>query len=178
MSPEELLSLGLSRELVVLVISTLPISELRGAIPVAINVFGFPWYKAYLLAVAGNLIPVPFLLLFFNGAYRVLGKIDFIRRFFDWIIKRTRERGGLVEKYERIGLMLFVAIPLPVTGAWTGSFAAVIFGIKPRYASLSIIAGVLIAGVIVTCLSLLGWTGALIAGLCLVILAVFGLWKI
>ena len=178
MSPDELLGLGLTRELVVLVVSALPISELRGAIPIAINIFGFPWYKAYLLAIIGNLIPVPFLIFFFNAIYRLLCRIKIIKRFFDWLLERTRRRGQIIEKYERIGLMLFVAIPLPVTGAWTGSLAAIIFGIKIRYAFLSILAGVLIAGVIVTCLSLLGWIGAVIAGVCLVALAVFSLWKI
>ena len=178
MSPEELLGLGLSRELVVLILSILPISECRGAIPVAINLFGFPWYEAYVLAIIGNLIPVPILLLFFNTFYRLVGRIGFIRRYFDWVLERTRQRGKMVEKYERIGLMLFVAIPLPVTGAWTGAFAAIVFGIGFRYAFLSITAGVFIAGAIVTCLSLLGWTGAIIAGACLVLLAIFGLWKL
>ena len=178
MSPDELLVLGFSRELVVIIISALPISELRGGIPVAINVFGFPWYEAYLLAIIGNLIPVPVLLLFFNSIYRLLGKIAVIKRYFDWLIKRTRERGGIVKKYERIGLMLFVAIPLPVTGAWTGSLAAELFGIEFKYAFMSILAGILIAGVIITCLSLLGWTGAIIAGICLAVLGIFGLWKL
>jgi len=177
-SLNELLGFGIARELVVLILSALPISELRGAIPVAINVFGFPWYYAYIIAVIGNMIPVPILLLFFNTFYRLLGKIPLIKRFFDWILERTRERGKFIEKYERIGLMLFVAVPLPVTGAWTGSLAAVLLGMKFKFAFLSIFAGVLIAGVIVTCLSLLGWTGAIIAGICLVLLAVFGLWKI
>jgi uncharacterized membrane protein len=177
-SPDELLGLGFARELVVLVVSALPISELRGAIPIAINVFGFTWYKAYLLAIIGNLIPVPILILLFNTFYRLLGRIAVIKRFFDWLLERTRRRGQIIEKYERIGLMLFVAIPLPATGAWTGSLAAIIFGVKIRHAFLSILAGVLIAGVIVTCLSLLGWIGAVIAGVCLVALAIFGLWKI
>ena len=178
MSPDELLGLDLARELIVILISALPIAELRGGIPVAINVFGFPWWEAYLLAVLGNLLPVPILLLFFNTIYRWLSRIGFIKKFFDWLLERTRKRGRLVEKYERIGLMLFVAIPLPVTGAWTGSLLAVLFGIRFRYAFLSILAGVLIAGVIVTALSLLGWTGAIIAGVALVALAVFGLWKV
>ncbi|MFC2070061.1 COG2426 family protein [Chloroflexota bacterium] len=156
MSPDELLGLGLSRELVVLIVSALPIFELRGGIPVAMGMFHFSWYYAFLLAVIGNLIPVPFLLLFFNTFYRLLGRIGFIRRYFDWILERTRQRGKMVEKYERIGLMLFVAIPLPVTGAWTGSLAAIIFGIRFKYAFLSILAGVLIAGAIVTCLSYFG----------------------
>ena len=164
MSPEELLALGFSKELVVLAISALPVLELRGALPVAINLFHFPWYYALLLAVIGNLLPVPFILLFLNAFSRLLSKIGFFDRI-------------LINRYERIGLTLFVAIPLPITGAWTGSLAAVLFGLKFKHAFLSIFAGVLIAGAIVTCLCLLGWTGAIIAGVALSTLAILALWR-
>ncbi len=177
MSPEELLSLGFSKELVVLIIATLPIFELRGAIPVAINVFHFPWYYALSLAIIGNLLPVPFILLFFNTTSRLLSKIGIFSRMLSWLSERTRKRGRTVERYERIGLALFVAIPLPVTGAWTGSMVAVLFGLKFKYAFLSILIGIFIAGVIVTCLSLLGWGGAVIAGIGLSGLAISGLWR-
>ena len=175
MSPNELLELGFSRELVVLVISALPIIELRGALPVAINVFGLPWHYALLLAIIGNLVPVPIILLFLNAVTRILSKIGIFEKALNWLFERTRRRGEIIERYERIGLMLFVAIPLPVTGAWTGSLAAVLFGLKFKQAFLSIFIGVFIAGIIVTCLSLLGWTGAVIAGLALGGLAVAGL---
>ena len=177
MSPEGLLSLGFSKELVVLIISALPIFELRGALPVAINLFHFPWYYALLLAIIGNLLPVPVILLFFDAISRCLSKVGFVDRFLRWLLEQTKKRGEIVERYERIGLALFVAIPLPATGAWTGSLVAVLFGLKFRHAMLSISIGVLIAGIIVTCLSLLGWVGAIIAGIGLGSLAVFGLWK-
>ena len=164
MSPEELLGLGFSKELVVLIISALPIFELRGAIPVAITVFHFPWYYALPLAIIGNLLPVPVILLFLNAISKWLSKIGFFDRFFRWLFEHTRRRGKIVERYERIGLVLFVAIPLPVTGAWTGSLAAILFGLKFKHAFLSIFVGILIAGVIVTCVTLLGWT-------------LFGLWE-
>jgi len=176
-SPEELLGLGFSKELVVLIISALPIFELRGAIPVAINLFHFPWYYAFLLAIIGNLIPVPLILLLLKAVVRFLSRVSIFDRFFRWLFAYTRKRGGIIERYERIGLALFVAIPLPVTGAWTGSLAAVLFGLKFKHAMLSIFIGVLIAGVIVTCLSLLGWVGAIVAGIGLGGLAVFSLWK-
>lgn len=177
MSPEELLSLGFSKELVVLIISALPIFELRGALPVAINLFHFPWYYALLLAIIGNLLPVPVILLSLDAISRYLSKVGFFDRFLRWLFKHTKERGEIIERYERIGLALFVAIPLPLTGAWTGSLAAVLFGLKFKHAMLSIFIGILIAGIIVTCLSLLGWAGAVIAGIGLSSLAVFGLWK-
>ncbi len=178
MSPDELLGLGLSKELVVLIISTLPLIELRGALPVAINLFHLPWYYAFLLAIVGNLVPVPFLLLFFGTLSRLLSKIGILERMFHRLLERTRRQGKIIERYERIGLMLFVAIPLPITGAWTGSLAAVLFGIKFKHAFLSIFIGILIAGSIVTCLSLLGWTGAIIAGIGLIGLAAFSLWRV
>lgn len=176
MSPEQLLSLGFSKELVVLIIAALPILELRGALPVAINLFNFPWYYALLLAIVGNLLPVPFILLFLDTASRLLSKVAFFERILKWLFERTRRRGKVIERYERIGLMLFVAIPLPITGAWTGSLAAVLFGLKFKHAFLSIFIGILIAGIIVTCLSLLGWVGAIIAGIGLGCLAISGLW--
>lgn len=177
MSPEGLLSLGFPRELVVLIIATLPIFELRGALPVAINLFHFPWYYALSLAIIGNLLPVLFILLFFNTISRLLSKIGIFSRMLSWFSERTRKGGRTVERYERIGLALFVAIPLPATGAWTGSMVAVLFGLKFKYAFLSILIGIFIAGVIVTCLSLLGWGGAVIAGIGLSGLAISGLWR-
>ena len=164
MSLDGLLSLDLSRVLTVLAIAASPISELRGAIPVAIVSFHFPWQYALLLAVIGNLIPVPFLLLFLDTFSKILSKIGIFKRVLHWLFERTRRRGKVVERYGRIGLVLFVAIPLPITGAWTGSLVAVLLGLKFKYAFLSIFIGVLIAGVIVTCATLLGWT-------------VFELWK-
>jgi len=177
MSPDELLGLGLSQELVVIIISALPLFELRGALPVAINLFGMPWYYAFPLAVAGNLIPVPFLLLFLSSFLRLLNKVGVLRTMITRLSERTRQRGKIAEKYERIGLMLFVAVPLPVTGAWTGSLVAVLLGLSFRHSFFSIFAGIIIAGIIVTLLSLLGWAGAIIAGIGLASLITFRLWK-
>ncbi len=164
-------------ELQIILIAALPILELRGAIPVAIIQFDFSWYYALTLAVIGNLLPVPFILLFLKAITRALSRIAFFNRLLGWLFERTRRRGRIVERYKRIGLVLFVAIPLPITGAWTGSLAAVIFGLKFKTAFLSILVGVFIAGVIITCLSLLGWVGAVIAGLALGGLAISGLWR-
>lgn len=162
MSAEQLTSLDFSSVLVVLAIAASPISELRGAIPMAIVQFHFPWYYAFAISVIGNLLPVPFILLFLDTASRLLSKVRFFDRLLKWLFERTRRRGKIIERYELIGLALFVAVPLPLTGAWTGSLAAVLFGLKFRHAFLSISIGVLIAGAIVTSATLLGWT---IAGL-------------
>ena len=165
MSPEELLE--------VILIAASPIAELRLAIPLAINTFNFPWYHALLIAIIGNLLPVPFILLFLETATRLLSKVAIFKRMLDWLFERTRRRGRVIERYKRIGLVLFVAIPLPVTGAWTGSLAAVIFGLSFKRAFLSILVGITIAGIIVTCLSLLKWVGAIIAAIALIGIAIY-----
>lgn len=137
-----------------------PIAELRGAIPVAISVYDFPWYYAYLFGVIGNLLPVPFILLFLNAIVPLVSKVKFLDRIMQWFFARTRRRGTIVEKYQRVGLALFVAIPLPITGAWTGSILAVLLGLRSRHAFLSITVGVLVAGAIVTAATMLGWAVA------------------
>jgi uncharacterized membrane protein len=158
MTPEELLSLDVSDVLVVLGIAASPIAELRVAIPVAIIQYHFSWYHALPLAIIGNLLLVPVILLFFDAIARFLSRVRFFDRFLGWLFEHTRKRGRIIERYERIGLALFVAIPLPFTGAWTGSLAAVLFGLKFKQAMLSISIGVVIAGIIVTCATVLGWT--------------------
>jgi len=154
-----------------------PISELRGAIPLAIQEFDVSWPYAFLIAYAGNLLPVPFLLLFLEPLYKLLSRVELFKKILDWIFERSRRRGGIVEKYERIGLTLFVAIPLPVTGAWTGSIVASLLGLSYRRAFPAIALGVLIAGIIVTTLTMIGWWGAVIAGAGLITMAALGLWK-
>lgn len=152
---EELLSWRISQEAIVVIISALPVVELRGALPIAINLFHMAWYKAFCLAVIGNLLPVPILLLSLDSLARVVSRVEIGRKAVNWVFERTRRRGKTIERYERIGLMLLVAIPLPGTGAWTGSIAAFLLGLKFRYAFLSIVLGVIIAGAIVTGLCLL-----------------------
>ena len=141
-------------ELSVIITAALPVSELRGAIPVGILGYHMPVLKTYLLAVLGNMIPVIPLLLFLKPAAEKLSRFKMCERFFEWLYGRTRKRAEIVQKYEAIGLSLFVAIPLPITGAWTGCVAASLFRIKFRYALPAIIFGVLLAGVIVTLLIL------------------------
>lgn len=158
MSPEQIYNLDFNNVLVVLAIAASPISELRGAIPWAILEYSFPWYYAFLFAVIGNILPVPFILLFLNTFSRLASKIGFINKILQWYFEITRRRGKIIEKYYRIGLILFVAIPLPITGAWTGSVIAVLLGLKFKHAFIYICIGVLIAGVIVTCATTLSWT--------------------
>ena len=144
---------GIPGEIQMMVLSAFPLTELRGSIPIAfLNVqWIWPWWKIYLLAVAGNMLPVPFILWFLGPVSRFLSRWKFFERFFNRLFESARRRAGTkIEKYEALGLTLFVAIPLPVTGAWTGCIAAFLFGIPGRIAIPSIALGVVIAGVIVT----------------------------
>ncbi len=141
---------GLPRELIAFIISALPIAELRGGIPVATEVLHMDWRSAYLVCAAGNFVPVIPILYLFDPLARFLRRWRPLDRFLDRLFARTRTKGKVVEKYEALGLILFVAIPLPVTGAWTGALAAYLFGVRPRYAIPAIALGILIAGVIVT----------------------------
>jgi uncharacterized membrane protein len=146
------------KELITMLIAMVPIAELRGAIPWALLEpplgGGLSWTTAYFFAVIGNVIPVAPLLLGIERLQLWLRRYRFFDRFFEWLFQRTRRRGKLVERYEALGLVLFVGIPLPITGAWTGIVAAFIFGIPFRFAFPAIILGVLMAGTIVTLISL------------------------
>ncbi len=169
--------MNMSPLLKVFLLSMAPISELRGAIPLAVWGYGIPPLKAFAVAIVGNLLAVVPLLLLIEPAHRLAVKFEPARKFFDWILERTRRKGKVVEKYEAIGLMLFVAIPLPGTGAWTGAFAAFIFDIPFKYAVVSISLGVLIAGIIVTAFVAAGLVGAIAAGVILTGLAAYNLYK-
>jgi len=130
-------------------ISMLPIVELRGALPAAVKVFGLGWGLSYVLSLIGNMVPVPFLLLFYPAVERFLMRFGPFRRFFGWLHERTRRKGyRKVKLWGEVGLILFVAIPLPVTGAWTGTLVSYLFGLDKLKAFLAILAGVLIAGLI------------------------------
>ena len=146
---------GLPKDYIVMIVGALPISELRGAIPLALS-WGMPMGKAFLLSVLGNIsfiIPALFL---FEPVSNRLRKFRIWARFFDWVFERTKKKGDVIQKYEALGLAIFVAIPLPMTGAWSGVIAASLFKIRFRYAFMAITAGVIGAGLIVTSLSALG----------------------
>ncbi len=174
---DEFIGSGLSKELIVVIISALPIIELRGSIPVGMGLFQLPWYQALYLAIIGNLLPVPFLLLFFQALVKYIRRVSVGGKLLNPIIRHAERHTAAIKKYERIGLMAFVAIPLPWTGAWTGAMAASLLGIKFKGAFFSIMAGVVISGAIVTTLFQMGWVGAVIAGLGLTGLALLGFWK-
>lgn len=135
-------------------LSTLPITELRGAIPLALTIYKMPVFPTYIFAVLGNIVPAIFLLLYLKPFSDFLCRWCLFNMFFEWLFKRTRRHEEKYEKYGALFLLFFVAIPLPGTGAWTGSVAAFVFGIRFWYAFPTIVGGVMIAGIIVTLASL------------------------
>jgi len=145
----------LPKEYVVMIVSALPISELRGGIPLGLSL-GMPLAKAFWLSVLGNCIFVAPALFLFEPATKALRKFKPLRIFFDWVFERTKRNSDAIQKYEALGLAIFVAIPLPMTGAWSGVIAASLFKIRFRYAFMAIIAGVFCAGLIVSALCALG----------------------
>lgn len=139
------------KELCVFFCSLLPIIELRGAIPLAFAL-GLPWWQAYLISVVGNLLPVPFILLLINVIIKWMAasKVRFFNKVANFLTSKVEKNRERIEKYAFWGLCLFIAIPLPMTGAWTGTLVAAVIGMKPWKAFISAILGVLIAGAVVT----------------------------
>lgn len=143
------LVLLMKEELMVVGVAALPIFELRGSIPLGASL-GLSIYKIYFLSVLGNLLPVVPLLLFFKLFFDKLEGIPIIGNFFSRWFRRVEKKSGLVEKWGFWGLVFLVAIPLPVTGAWTGTVAANLFELRIRRSFFAILIGVLIAGIIVS----------------------------
>ena len=131
-----------------ILVSAMPVAELRGGLPLACE-YGFPPAMAFFIAVFGNLLPVIPLFFALQRSERLLYRWTPTTRVTNWVFARTRRKGRLIARYGAIGLILIVAIPLPATGAWTGTIAAFLFGIPLRRAFPLIAGGVLIAGIIV-----------------------------
>ena len=142
------------REWCVFFCSMIPIIELRGAIPMG-AAFSLPWWQTYLISVVGNMIPVPFILLFIKKIIRWMSnsKVKFFNKTAGFLMRKVEKNRERIEIYSFFGVCLFVAIPLPATGAWTGSLVAAMIDMKFWKAVLSAVIGVLKAGVIMTLIS-------------------------
>ncbi len=137
-----------SREALVFVTAMLPVVELRGAIPLGLSL-GMNPIEVYLLSVLGNLVPVIPIMLFLRYVARSLRRFPWFRRASDRFFRRVKARSQVVQRYGPLGLVLFVALPVPSTGAWTASIAAFLMGIRIRHAFTAISLGTAMAGVIV-----------------------------
>lgn len=136
----------------IFLISMLPVVELRGAIPVGAAI-GLPWYLNMIVSIVGNLLPVPFVLLFSVKAFEFMKKHNILVKFIEKIENRAKKRSEGLATGEFIGLMLFVAIPFPGTGAWTGALIAALLQFERKRSFIYITLGVLIAAVIMTAAS-------------------------
>lgn len=132
--------------------SMVPVLELRGAIPVGVA-GGLPVLVAMLIAMIGNLVPIPILIVFTRKVFDWLKTKGRIKVFVEKLEAKAEAKSELVQKYEWWGLCILVAIPLPGTGAWTGALVAAVLGMRLKKAMPAIMVGVLIAGVIVTCVT-------------------------
>ena len=128
--------------------SMLPVVELRGAIPLGASL-GLPFWECFLICVAGNLIPVPIILLFVRFVLQWMKKIKHLDKIAVWLEHKAHKHSASIVKYAGWGLFLFVAVPLPGTGAWTGSLIAAMLDMRMKKAFPAIFAGVLAAGLIV-----------------------------
>ena len=140
------------REWCVFFCSMIPIIELRGAVPMG-WAMGLEWWQTYIISVLGNMVPVPFILLFIRAILAWMERIPCFEKMVRWLRAKAEKGRGKVEKYAVIGLAVFVAIPLPGTGAWTGSLVAALMGMRFPKAVISAVVGVLAAGVIMSLLS-------------------------
>ena len=129
--------------------SMIPWIESRYVIPYALWEFNWELWQVFPLAVLGNMLPIPFVLLFFKFVEKFLRKFRFWAKVMDRLFKGTRERAdGKIVKYEYLGLIMFVAVPLPFTGAWTGSLIAYLFDLKFSKSLLTILLGVILSATI------------------------------
>lgn len=146
----------LSDTLMTIFLSVLPIAELRGALPYA-YFHGATLVESYLIAVSCNALVAPILYLFLSTIHTWLEHVPLYHRFFDHTVERARHKlSEKVTKYGYLGVMIFIAIPLPITGAYTGTLGAWVLGLNRRKTMIAAVGGVMISGLIVSLIILLG----------------------
>lgn len=146
------LSGKISSEIIAFIVSMLPILELRGGL-IAAKLMDINFIKAFIICYIGNMLPIPFILLFIRKIFDFLKKYEKTNRLINKLEVRSLRKADNVKKYRLWGLFIFVAIPLPGTGAWTGALIADLFDIRIKHSLPVIAAGVLVAGLIVSALS-------------------------
>ena len=143
-----------------MLISMVPLIELRGAIPIGVGA-GVPWYWAVIISMVGNMIPVPFIFFFARRILEWGADKPVIGKFFSWCLNKGHKGGEKLKAKAGKGmfwaLMLFVGIPLPGTGAWTGTLAASMLDLDFKKSVLAVLCGVILAAAIITTLTLLGF---------------------
>ena len=145
-------ALAFGQELLVFIISLLPILELRGGL-LAATLLKMDFVPAYLISIVGNTLPIPLVLLFLDKVFNFLKKSKKLNKLISKLEKKILSKKGQIEKYGYLGLLLFVGIPLPGTGAWTGAGLAVLLNLNKKKAFISIMLGVILASIIMSILS-------------------------
>lgn len=149
-----LIALKLGKEIIVFVISILPILELRGGL-LAASLLGMDPLPSYIISMIGNILPVPFIILFMNKILEWMrkSKVKFINKIAVWFDRKVDKNRNSIEKYGYLGLTLFVGIPLPGTGAWTGCLIASALEMDRKKSFISIMAGIFMASIIMMIIS-------------------------
>ncbi|MCF0142057.1 MAG: small multi-drug export protein [Parasporobacterium sp.] len=143
---------GWNPNIIIFVISLLPILELRGGL-LAATFLGVPYWQALIICVIGNIIPIPFILLFIKKIFEWLKKFKLTGRFVNWLERKTLKKRATIDKFGFWGLILFVGIPLPGTGGWTGALLASLLGIPIKRSSVAIGIGIILAAIIMSLIS-------------------------
>lgn len=149
-----LTALKFGKELIVFIISILPILELRGGL-IAASLLNVSPLTGYIVSIIGNTLPVPFILLFINKIldWMEKSKIKWMNKLSKWLDKKARKHKDSIEKYGYLGLTLFVGVPLPGTGAWTGCLAASVLNMDKKKSFISIMLGIIMASIIMMLIS-------------------------
>ncbi len=142
---------GIPSELIIFIISLFPILELRGGL-IAASILHVDMWKAIPICIAGNILPIPFILLFIEKIFEWLKNTKLVKMI-DLLEEKAEKNAKKIMEHKNLGLLLFVGVPLPGTGAWTGSLVAALFHFKLKDASLSILGGIIMATVIMCLIS-------------------------
>ena len=143
---------GINKELIIFIISLLPILELRGGM-LAATLLGINFKRSFIICILGNIIPIPLVLLFLEKIFNLLRKWKVTKKLSEWLKKKALSKRKQIDKYGYLGLILFVGIPLPGTGAWTGSLLAILLGLNKRKSFICILLGILLAAIIMSIVS-------------------------
>ena len=142
----------LNKETVIFVISLMPILELRGGL-LAATLLHVDFFKALAICITGNVLPIPIILIFLEKILKLFEKWKVTKKIVTWLEKKVDSKRSQIDKYGYLGLILFVGIPLPGTGAWTGSLLAIMLGLNKKKSFICILIGVLLAAVIMSIVS-------------------------
>ena len=143
---------GISKEVIIFIISLMPILELRGGL-LAATLLDVEFVRAAVICIIGNILPIPIVLLFLRFVLDLFEKWSVTKKIVTWLEKKVEEKREQIDKYGYLGLIIFVGIPLPGTGAWTGSLIAIMLGMNRKKSFVCILLGILLAAIIMSILS-------------------------